>query len=39
MNCVKWCSLGLLGDNLERLFLGKFRQGSMPCLNFSLLVS
>ena len=39
LNCVKRCELELLGDNPERLFLGKLRWGSMPLLSFSPLVA
>lgn len=39
LNCVTLDCQELLGDNSERLFLGKLGQGSMPCLSFSTLVA
>ena len=39
LNCVKLHCQDLLGDNPERLFLGKLRLGSMPSLSFSPLVA
>ena len=38
MNCVKLDSQGILGDNPERIFLGKLRLGSIPSLSFGTLV-
>ena len=39
LNCVMLPCLELLGDNPERLFLGKLRQGSIPCLSYVPLVA
>ena len=43
LNCVRTeiypLSRELLGDNPERLFLGKLRSGSIPDLSFSTLVA
>ena len=39
LNCVKLHCQDLLGDNPERLFLGKLRLGSMPSLSFGPLVA
>ena len=39
MNCVKLYSQGILGDNPERIFLGKLRLGSTPSLSFGTLVA
>ena len=43
LNCVRTeiypLSRKLLGDNPERLFLGKLRSGSIPDLSFSTLVA
>lgn len=39
LNCVMLPCQELLGDNPERLFLGKLRQGSIPCLSYVPLVA